>query len=70
MSANTKSASAALDASKSANDRLTTIARSLGGSAALGLLAVAVTPELPAVVFLASFVGLVGGFLAKKLDAH
>lgn len=70
MSGNTKSANVVLDARKSAGDRLTTIARSLGGSAALGLLAAAITPELPVVVGLASLAGLIGGFLAKKLDTH
>ena len=69
MSENTKSANVVLDPSKSAGDKFATLARSLGGSVALGLLAAAVTPEL-VVVGLASLAGLIGGFLAKKLDTH
>jgi hypothetical protein len=53
-----------------------TLARSLGGSAALGLLAASAFPAAaltasvvaPAVIVGASLAGLAGGFWAKKLD--
>ena len=55
------------DATKPASSNLTTIARSLGGSTALGLLVAALAPAvLP--VTAAAVVGLVAGFLAKNLD--
>jgi hypothetical protein len=47
---------------------LTTLARTLGGSAAAGLLAAVALPALPIVTVLASVAGLLGGFLVKKLD--
>ncbi len=52
----------------SAATRLTSIATSLGGFAAFGLLASVIAPAIPFVTFLAAVVGLVSGFLATRLD--
>ncbi len=63
-------------ASSANSNAFSTLARSLGGSAALGLLAASAFPVAapgtsvvaPAVILSASLAGLAGGFWAKKLD--
>lgn len=72
MSENLERNTTALKASTSASTKvaplLTTVARTLGGSVAVGLLAAVALPHLPIVTVVASVAGLVGGFLVKMVD--
>jgi hypothetical protein len=51
---------------RSASQTLTTIATALGGSAALGLVAAAAIPDLPAIAIVAA----VSGFIVSKLASR
>jgi hypothetical protein len=47
---------------------LTLITTSVGGFVAFGLVASVIAPSVPGIAFLAAVVGLIGGFLATRLD--